>query len=476
MFPNFLDFSDSRLLVVGDCMLDCYWHGPVKRISPEAPVPIVAINFLENRAGGAANVAMNTSNIGVKTTIVSVTGADEAGKKIKQLLSEKLINHDFIVSNKATTTTKTRIISQNQQLLRIDKEDPPNNNFLELIEQKCCDYIPNMDALIISDYNKGCLVDCKKIIAMAKKHHKPVVVDPKGGNYYKYCGASIITPNLAEFESVAGKCNDIEDIPAKSLKLIQQLDIQALLVTLSEKGMMLINKKGEFHHLQAASREVFDVTGAGDTVISVLTSFISKGYDYLQAAKIANIAAGIVVEKSGTSPITSAELLQKISGQNQHPSGVLSLKNLMSCLSIERLSNNKIVFTNGCFDILHEGHIKYLQKAKSLGDKLIVAINSDSSVKKIKGNSRPINTLNRRMSVVAGIKSVDWVVSFDELTPEKCINKIKPDVLVKGGDYNVDNIVGARFVKSYGGEVKAIDFLNGRSTTEIIEKCLSLSC
>jgi D-beta-D-heptose 7-phosphate kinase/D-beta-D-heptose 1-phosphate adenosyltransferase len=475
MFSNFLDFSDCDILVVGDCMLDSYWHGSTKRISPEAPVPVVGIDILEDRAGGAANVAVNTSNIGIKTTLVSLAGADKPGKKIQHLLKQQLIDCDFILSNEITTTTKTRIVSQNQQLLRIDKETYPTTNFSTLVEQKCFKYIPNVNAVIISDYNKGCLVDCKKIIAYAKKYKKLVVVDPKGKNYYKYYGASIITPNLSEFEEVVGKCNTLKEIPEKAIKLIKQLNINALLVTLSEKGMMLVTKDGRSYHLQAASREVFDVTGAGDTVISVLASFISKGYDYLQAAKIANIAAGIVVEKSGTSPITLAELIQKLNDKNHSPTGVLSLKNLMKCLAIEHLNNKKIVFTNGCFDILHAGHIKYLQAAKNLGDKLIVAVNSDSSVKQLKGNNRPINNLSRRMAVLAGLKSVDWVVSFDDLTPEKTIQKIKPDVLVKGGDYNIDNIVGSSFVKSYGGTVEIIDFLIGHSTTSIIEKCLSLS-
>jgi D-beta-D-heptose 7-phosphate kinase/D-beta-D-heptose 1-phosphate adenosyltransferase len=475
MFPNFLDFSDSNILIIGDCMLDSYWRGSTKRISPEAPVPVVGIDNLEDRAGGAANVAVNTSNIGIKTTLVSLIGIDDSGKKIQHILRKQLIDCDFVVNDKITTTTKTRIVSQNQQLLRIDKETHPKANFFHIVEQKCFKHIPKINAVIISDYNKGCLVDCKKIIAYAKKHHKLVVVDPKGKNYYKYYGASIITPNLSEFEEVVGKCNTLEEIPDKAIKLIKKLNINALLVTLSEKGMMLITRDGCSHHLQAASREVFDVTGAGDTVISVLASFISKGYDYLQAAKIANIAAGIVVEKSGTSPIILAELVQKLNSKNQSPTGVLSLKNLMKCLSIEQLNNKKIVFTNGCFDILHAGHIKYLQTAKNLGDKLIVAVNSDSSIKQLKGNNRPINNLSRRMAVLAGLKSVDWVVSFDDLTPEQTIQTIKPDILVKGGDYSIDNIIGADFVKSYGGTVKTIDFLVGHSTTNIIEKCLSLS-
>ena len=475
MFPDFLDFSNYNILIVGDCMLDSYWHGSTKRISPEAPVPVVSINSLEYRAGGAANVAVNISNIGIKTTLVSLTGADDSGKKIQHILKKQFIDCDFVVNDKITTTTKTRIVSQNQQLLRIDKETHPKANFFHLVEQKCFKHIPNVNTVIISDYNKGCLVDCKKIIAYAKKHNKLVIVDPKGNNYYKYYGASIITPNLSEFEEVVGKCDTLKEIPEKAIKLIKKLNIKALLVTLSEKGMMLVTNEGCSYHLQAASREVFDVTGAGDTVISVLASFISKGYDYLQAAKIANIAAGIVVEKSGTSPITLAELIQKLNDKNQSPTGVLSLKNLMKYLAVEQLNNKKIVFTNGCFDILHEGHIKYLQAARDLGDKLIVAVNSDSSVKQLKGNNRPINNLSRRMAVLAGLKSVDWVVSFDDLTPEKTIQKIKPDILVKGGDYNIDNIAGASFVKSYGGTVKIIDFLVGHSTTNIIEKCLSLS-
>ena len=324
--------------------------------------------------------------------------------------------------------------------------------------------------MVLSDYNKGTLQNHQQLIRTASARNIPVLVDPKGTDFERYRGATVITPNLHEFETVVGHCKDEQDLVEKGQKLMQELELEALLITRSEHGMTLICKDRQEVHLPARAREVFDVTGAGDTVISTLAAALAAGSELPQAAAIANIAAGIVVGKLGTATISMPELRREVNRELGAERGVVTKDQLMIAIEDARAHGEKVVFTNGCFDIIHAGHVGYLEQARKQGDRLVLAINSDESVKRLKGEGRPINTEDRRMAVLAGLEAVDWVVSFSEDTPENLLRMIKPDVLVKGGDYSIDEVVGADIVYEYGGDVKVLAFLDNCSTTAIVEK------
>lgn len=462
------DFSKSNILVVGDVMLDRYWTGPTGRISPEAPVPVVAINDIEDRPGGAANVAMNVAALGANVTLLGLTGQDESAQILTQSLSSLGVVCDFCPVPNFDTITKLRVMSRNQQLIRLDFEKSfesvDKSELLVRFEQQ----LATADLVILSDYAKGALSCVQNLIAMAKQQSLPVIVDPKGNDFSKYSGATLLTPNMGEFESIVGPCNDEASIVSKAQKLISQLDMQALLVTRSEKGMTLLQKDQDEVHLPAKAKEVYDVTGAGDTVISTLSVAIASGCSYADASALANVAASLVVGKLGTSTISYNELEHAFGKVQQHGKGVMTQQQLSIAVEKAKQQGEKIVITNGCFDILHAGHVSYLHNASELGDKLIVAVNSDASVRGLKGPGRPVNNVNRRMSVLAGLASVYWVVEFSEETPERLISDLLPDVLVKGGDYRVDEIAGGKQVLANGGEVKVLNFEDGVSTTSII--------
>ena len=324
--------------------------------------------------------------------------------------------------------------------------------------------------MILSDYGKGALVNHQALIAAARERGIPVLADPKGSDFSIYRGASLITPNLSEFEAVVGHCASEQELVDKGLALIEELDLGALLVTRSEQGMTLLRKGEGALHLPARAREVFDVTGAGDTVISTLAAALAAGEDLPLAVALANLAAGIVVGKLGTAAISAPELRRAVQQAQGSGRGVLGVEQLLQALDDARAHGEKVVFTNGCFDIIHAGHVGYLEEARALGDRLIVAINDDASVTRLKGPGRPINSVERRMTVLAGLGAVDWVISFSEDTPERLLEQVKPDVLVKGGDYSVDQVVGAPIVQAYGGEVKVLNFVESCSTTAIVEK------
>lgn len=463
-------FDKARVLVIGDVMLDRYWHGATSRISPEAPVPVVRIGQVEDRPGGAANVALNISSLGAPTWLVSVVGDDEAADILNDSLTAAGIYCDFVSMLNMPTITKLRVMSQSQQLIRLDHEEPFSNLNSDIIENKANLLLDNVDAIILSDYNKGSLQNCKKLIAMAQAKGLPVLVDPKGKDYSRYHGATMMTPNLNEFEAVVGCCKSEEDLLKKGQQLLSELDLKALLITRSEHGMTLIQKEGKEVHLPAKAREVFDVTGAGDTVISVLAAALAAGNSFIDASTLANIAAGIVVGKLGTATVSMPELRREINREQGIKSTIVTPEQLKIAVEDARARNEKIVFTNGCFDIIHAGHVGYLEQARLQGNRLIVAINSDDSVKRLKGNGRPINTIDRRMAVLAGLEAVDWVVPFDDDTPENLLKQIQPDVLVKGGDYSLDEVIGAPIVQTYGGTVKVLAFLDSCSTTAILEK------
>ncbi|MDO9936610.1 bifunctional D-glycero-beta-D-manno-heptose-7-phosphate kinase/D-glycero-beta-D-manno-heptose 1-phosphate adenylyltransferase HldE [Glaesserella parasuis] len=467
-------FNNAKVLVLGDVMLDRYWFGSTNRISPEAPVPVVKVQEKEDRAGGAANVAMNIASLNVPVTLHGLVGNDDAGRALDKLLSEHRIQNQCVAVDSHPTITKLRILSRHQQLLRLDFEEGFHNLDCQALLAKLAAEITAYGALILSDYGKGTLDTVQQMIQIARQANVPVLIDPKGTDFERYRGATLLTPNMSEFEAVAGHCRDEDEIVTKGLKMIADFDLSALLITRSEKGMTLLRPNQDPFHLPTQAKEVYDVTGAGDTVISVLATAIADGRPLEEACYLANAAAGIVVGKLGTSTVSPSELEQAIHQRAETGFGVVSEDELKVIVKQSKTRGEKIVMTNGCFDILHPGHISYLENARKLGDRLIVAVNTDESVKRLKGESRPINDLNARMAVLAGLASVDWVVPFGEDTPQRLIGEILPDLLVKGGDYKPEEIAGSQEVWANGGEVRVLNFENGCSTTNVIKKIQSL--
>lgn len=467
-------FNNAKVLVLGDVMLDRYWFGSTNRISPEAPVPVVKVQENEDRAGGAANVAMNIASLNVPVTLHGLVGNDDAGRALDKLLSEHHIQNQCVAVDSHPTITKLRILSRHQQLLRLDFEEGFHNLDCQALLAKLAAEITAYGALILSDYGKGTLDAVQQMIQIARQANVPVLIDPKGTDFERYRGATLLTPNMSEFEAVAGHCNDEDEIVAKGLKMIADFDLSALLITRSEKGMTLLRPNQDPFHLPTQAKEVYDVTGAGDTVISVLATAIADGRSLEEACYLANAAAGIVVGKLGTSTVSPSELEQAIHQRAETGFGVVSEAELKAIVKQSKTRGEKIVMTNGCFDILHPGHVSYLENARKLGDRLIVAVNTDESVKRLKGESRPINDLDARMAVLAGLASVDWVVPFGEDTPQRLIGEILPDLLVKGGDYKPEEIAGSQEVWANGGEVRVLNFENGCSTTNVIKKIQSL--
>ncbi|WP_067518874.1 bifunctional D-glycero-beta-D-manno-heptose-7-phosphate kinase/D-glycero-beta-D-manno-heptose 1-phosphate adenylyltransferase HldE [Endozoicomonas ascidiicola] len=463
-------FDQARVLVIGDIMLDRYWHGATSRISPEAPVPVVKVGQVEDRPGGAGNVALNIASLGAPAWVIGATGEDEAADALQSRLEAAGIFCDFVRVTGVPTITKLRVISQHQQLIRLDHEEEFVGLNPDIIEAKAAALLDDIGAVVLSDYSKGTLQGCQQLIKLARARNIPVLVDPKGTSFEQYRGATLITPNLKEFETVVGHCRTEQELISKGQQLLRDLELEALLITRSEHGMTLIRENQSEVHLPARAREVFDVTGAGDTVISVLAAALASGCEMPQAAGLANMAAGIVVGKLGTASISMPELRREVNRELGAERGAVTLEQLQTAVEDARAHGEKIVFTNGCFDILHAGHVGYLEQARQQGDRLILALNGDASITRLKGEGRPINPIERRMTVMAALESVDWVVSFDEDTPENLIRAIQPDILVKGGDYSLDEVVGAPIVKEYGGKVKVLAFLENCSTTAIVNK------
>jgi D-beta-D-heptose 7-phosphate kinase/D-beta-D-heptose 1-phosphate adenosyltransferase len=462
-------FENARVLVVGDLMLDRYWHGPTSRISPEAPVPVVRVDEIEERPGGAGNVALNIAMLGAQCTLLGLTGDDEAANALEKRLLSSGVKTQFVRMSENATVTKLRVMSRHQQLIRLDFEDGFINSDNSELEKEFSKLLDQHDIVVCSDYGKGCLRDVQSLIALCRKKKIPVLIDPKGSDFGKYKGASLITPNLSEYEDVVGECRNDDELVSKAKKLCKQCDLDALLITRSEQGMTLVESGGEVLHLPTHAREVYDVTGAGDTVISSLAASMAAGHSAAQATAIANLAAGIVVGKLGTASVTVHELQHAVRDQMEMERGVTTVANLQELVKTCKQHGERVVMTNGCFDIIHAGHVTYLEQARRLGDRLIVAVNDDASVKRLKGKERPVNVLERRMAVLAGLESVDWVVSFSEDTPENVICAIKPDILVKGGDYKPEEIAGSSCVRDAGGEVVVLDFVEGCSTSKMIE-------
>lgn len=467
------DFKKASILVIGDVMLDRYWYGLTNRISPEAPVPVVKVEMKEERPGGAANVAMNIAALGANVCLVGLTGIDDAAKVLTEKLTEANVNCNFVTLSTHSTIIKLRIISHNQQLIRLDFEEGFHNVNVNLLLDRIEQTLPRVGVLVLSDYGKGALAQILQIIALANSAKLPVLIDPKGNNFERYRGATLLTPNMSEFKAIVGKCVNNSEIEQKGMRLIKLLNLKGLLITRSERGMTLLQHKKPPLHLLAQAQEVYDVTGAGDTVIGVLATALAARFDFHQACILANIAAGIVVGKLGSSTVSSVELENAIHDYDHNSFGIISEQKLKRAVAFARNRGEKIVMTNGCFDILHAGHVIYLSNALKLGDRLIVAVNSDASTKKLKGYDRPINTLAQRMTVLGALDSVDWVVSFVEDTPQRLISEILPDVLVKGGDYKLKDIAGSQEVLAAGGEVRVLNFEQGLSTTNIINTIMN---
>ncbi|MFC3396548.1 bifunctional D-glycero-beta-D-manno-heptose-7-phosphate kinase/D-glycero-beta-D-manno-heptose 1-phosphate adenylyltransferase HldE [Brenneria rubrifaciens] len=462
------DFRQAGVLVVGDVMLDRYWYGPTSRISPEAPVPVVKVDTIEERPGGAANVAMNIASLGAGSRLVGLTGIDDAARALSEKLCEVNVRCDFVPVPTHPTITKLRVLSRNQQLIRLDFEEGFDGvDPLPMIE-RIRQALPHIGALVLSDYAKGALTHVQAMIQTAKAAGVAVLIDPKGTDFSRYRGATLLTPNLSEFEAVAGRCKSEDEVVSRGMKLVADYELSALLITRSEQGMTLLQPGKAPLHLPTQAQEVYDVTGAGDTVIGVLAASLAAGNSLEEACFLANAAAGVVVGKLGTSTVTPIELENAIRGRAETGFGVMSEQQLKDAVALARQRGERIVMTNGCFDILHAGHVSYLSNARKLGDRLIVAVNSDASTKRLKGPSRPVNPLPQRMIVLGALEAVDWVVPFEEDTPQRLIAEVLPDVLVKGGDYQPHQIAGSEEVWANGGEVNVLNFEDGCSTTNII--------
>lgn len=464
------DFSHQHIIVVGDLMVDRYWYGDVSRISPEAPVPVVKVQDTEIRPGGAANVALNIAALGATVELFGFVGRDQEAVQLQSLLEAKNVICHFVVVEDQPTVTKLRLLGRNQQLIRMDFEEAFAEADSEALLERYDTALDKADCVILSDYDKGTLARSQDFILKAKACDKPVIIDPKTHDVSRYHHATLLTPNRKEFENIVGPCHSQEQMIERARDLIEAEALQALLITLGKDGMLLIEKNKAPFLLPTRAQKVFDVTGAGDTVIAVLTASYAATRNLQDSVVIANTAAGVVVSKLGAETASLAEIRRALKKQNASSLGIVSQSELLLMIQDARAKGEKIVMTNGCFDILHSGHIHYLEQAKGLGDRLIVAVNSDASVRGLKGDLRPFNPLEERMQILAGLRSVDWVVAFDEDTPQRLIGEALPDVLVKGGDYQVHEVAGHQEVLANGGDVKMLDFIDGLSTTSLIKK------
>src|SRR5262245_35358574 len=467
-------FTGASVLVIGDVMLDRYWYGTAGRVSPEAPVPIVDVNAVDEKPGGAANVAINIAALGARCTLVGVVGRDDAADTIERKLSAAGVTCDLIRVDGWPTIVKLRVVAKKQQLLRADFERPfpssaGGSAVLRELERRVKKHLPNGGVVVLEDYDKGTLDDPGTLIAAAKAARCRVVVDPKFKPVSAYRGADVLKPNGIEFDRATGGFKDFGELVHNATQLARDAAIGALVVTRGADGLTVIDQNGAHRHVPARAVDVFDETGAGDTVAAMLGAGLAAGLDVYASAALANLAAGLVVEKSGTAFVTAPELERALHGASRIDRGVMTIDELGAAVADAHRAGERVVFTNGCFDVLHAGHVAYLEEARALGDRLIVAVNDDASVSRLKGPGRPVNSLDHRARVLAGLSSVDWVVPFAADTPLALLERIKPDMLVKGGDYALDQVVGADLVRGYGGTVKVLSKIGELSTTRIVE-------
>jgi D-beta-D-heptose 7-phosphate kinase/D-beta-D-heptose 1-phosphate adenosyltransferase len=466
----------ARVLVLGDLMLDEYIWGTVERVSPEAPVQVLEWTSHHDGLGGAANVAQNLVAMGCEVWLAGVVGDDSKGARLRALATAQGIHDETLVDSLRPTTSKLRVMAGSQQMLRIDREQRGRlgDELQQALVDRIAARIGDVDGVVCSDYGKGVLT--REVLAAARRHAqqhgKMVLADPKGSDYTRYLGFDVVTPNRRELEAAAGTAagNDAEIVHAGT-KVLNEIRGTALLVTRGKDGMTLLRTERPAVHIPATAREVYDVTGAGDTVIAVFAMAVFRGIDMETAAQLANTAAGLAVAKIGAAPITGRELVTELEG-GPHYEGtkILDLPALQRVVSRARGQGRRVVFTNGCFDILHVGHIQLLRKARSLGDLLVVGINSDASVRALKGDTRPLIGEHERAHVLAALDAVDYVTLFSEETPMNLIEVLRPDVLVKGGDYSLDAVVGRDLVESYGGRVELVPVVEGFSTSDLVRR------
>jgi len=465
------DMASGNVTVIGDVMLDRFWSGGSRRISPEAPVPVVKVMSQEDRAGGAGNVAVNLAHLGLNVSLVGLCGEDDHARALRACVEAAGVRWNVMPCG-GETIVKLRVLSRNQQLLRMDFESPLASYGNDLFVGYAQQHLADADLVVFSDYAKGSLSMVGRLLELCREMGKPTLVDPKGLDFERYRGATVLTPNLHELEAIVGPCNSEAVLVEKAEALRASLDLQAILVTRSEAGMTLVRSDGPPQHLTASAREVYDVTGAGDTVIAVMAGCLSAGLSLLESAQFANQAAGIVVAKLGTASVTPAELESVVAPPQDsvNKKGVMAEADLL--VELERLKSvgQRVVMTNGCFDILHPGHVAYLQQASAEGDVLVVAVNDDDSVRRLKGPSRPVNPVEDRMSILEALSCVDFVVPFSEDTPARLIEAVSPSVLVKGGDYEVEEIAGHESVLASGGRVITLDFVPGHSTSGMLAR------
>ena len=460
----------NTVLCIGDVILDCYSEGLIDRISPEAPIPILKLLKSEKMVlGGSGNVARNICEAGSKCHLISVVGVDDDSDRIIKLCNqEKNLTFDLIQDNKRCTTKKQRFVSGNQQIIRVDREE--TNSIDEKIEDKIykkfVKIIVKCDVVVISDYNKGVLTKTltTKIIRLSKKKRKIVIVDPKKDDLGFYKNANIITPNQKELLGIESKEINQKTIDKISQKLIKKYGFDIVVTTKSSEGISVVRKNNKNFSIPSKAKEVFDVSGAGDTVVSFIASGLARGEDFENSVKLANEAAGIVVGKFGTAVVKRSEVENK----EENNKKILAIDDLI--FQLKQRESKKIGFTNGCFDLIHQGHIDYLKKAKKMCDFLIIGLNNDRSVRKLKGDARPILNESERASILSCFEFVDCVILFNEDTPIKLIKKLKPHFLFKGDDYTLNEVVGKNEIKKWNGEVILIKCTKNKSTSRIIER------
>ena len=476
---NLLDgWSPKRIVVAGDFMLDRYAYGHCDRLSPDAPVPVLDVKRTEDRPGGSANVCLDLKELRCEVSAVGVVGDDEPGRALHQTLNSRGIETTALLADPGRPTTiKHNLIGlaqhrHPQKMFRLDTEDrsPISDETTAKLLDAADAQLANADALILEDYNKGVCTEpfCQGLIERAKRHGVRVLIDPAAINDYgKYRGADAVTPNRTEAQKATG----LED-PAAMAESLQSLHgIAQVVLTLDKSGALLRDAEGKHHTVPTRARTVYDVTGAGDMVIAMLAAALANGANWVQAVQLANVAAGLEVEKSGVVPIPLDDILLELLREHHAEFGKLrELSALLPELSAHRQQGKQIAFTNGCFDVLHAGHVAYLRAARAQGDLLVVGLNSDESITSIKGPDRPVNTQDDRVMVLSELESVDYIVVFDEDTPLRLIEAIKPNRLIKGADYTRETVVGHEVVEAQGGEVVLIDLVEGRSTTNILRK------
>ncbi len=470
--------KNPRILVIGDLMIDHYLWGKCERISPEAPVQVVAIEKETSVLGGAGNVIHNLHALGANVDVISVIGDDANANELKKLLATiEISDKNILVQKGRSTSKKSRIIAAQQQVIRYDKESTEDIHIT--IQEKMIEHFKNIvshyDILLLSDYGKGVLTDTltQTLIIVANEVGKKILVDPKGTNYSKYKGATLLTPNKKEAIEASGiDIVDNESLLEAIATLKKRCNLEVSLITLSEEGIAVYDDTLRKH--PTVAREVFDVTGAGDTVIASLGFALASGFDIDESVKFANLAAGVVVGKIGSATATLDEIIEYESSLNKSTSNshIKTLEEIALLSTELKKRGKKVVFTNGCFDILHVGHVKYLEEAKSYGDVLILGLNADTSVRRLKGESRPVNTQEDRAYILAALEAVDYVVIFDEDTPLTLIKAVEPHILVKGGDYAGKEVVG----QEIADELRLVQFVDGKSTTKIIERIQNDTC